>query len=436
MKLKQVYLYLFLTLPQIKFQLSHFISSLLKHFYKLIGFVLYGIKKLYYKNTFSPQLKSWASSLVAISYLLVLLISSCARAETIDFMLLASNLNRPVAITHSGDNRLFITEQAGQIKIIEAGQLLTEPFLNITDLVQAGGERGLLSLAFHPNYQQNGFFYVNYTNKSGTTTISRYTVTDNPNIADANSAKIILQIAQPFSNHNGGQIVFGPDGYLYIGTGDGGAGGDPHNNGQNLLSLLGKMLRIDVDNSVDSSDTYTIPEDNPFVSVDNAQPEIWAYGLRNPWRFSFDSQTGNLFIADVGQSKFEEVNFQPSDSKGGENYGWRFMEAESCFSPKQNCNDGSLTLPVLSYSRDEGTAITGGYVYHGQIIKSLQGQYIYGDFANGRVWAASQSGSKWTPKLLADTTFSISSFGEDVKGEIYLADYGAGKIYNLIKLID
>ncbi len=366
-----------------------------------------------------------------ISFLLTTLISCTPQALAVNFTLVEDNLRSPVAITHAGDSRLFITEQAGQIKIIQDGQLLSEPFLDIDPLVKLGNEQGLLSVAFHPNYKENGFLYVNYTDNAGDTVIARYQVTDNPNKANSESAKVILQIRQPFSNHNGGQIAFGPDGYLYIGTGDGGRGGDPQNAGQNLLTLLGKMLRIDVDvNNVDEA--YAIPEDNPFISNENAEPEIWAYGLRNPWRFSFDRETSDLFIADVGQNKFEEVNFQPSTSTGGENYGWRLMEADQCFNPIFNCNDNTLTLPILSYSHSEERSITGGYVYRGKAIKGLQGKYVYGDFASGHIWAAKGQNGDWEADLLVDTDFAISSFGEDVTGELYLVDYGSGKIYKLI----
>ena len=380
------------------------------------------------KNSKGIIVRFLKTSTYATSFLIIALTACIPQARAIDFTLLADNLRSPVAITHAGDSRLFITEQAGQIKIIQDGQLLGEPFLNISHLVKSGGERGLLSTAFHPQYTENGFFYVNYTNSSGNTVIARYEVTADPSKADPNSEKVLLQIDQPFSNHNGGQIAFGPDGYLYIGTGDGGRGGDPLNAGQDLSTLLGKILRIDVD----KEEPYAIPEDNPFISNENARPEIWAYGLRNPWRFSFDSEADDLFIADVGQNSFEEVNFQPSTSTGGENYGWRLMEAEQCFEPRSNCNaGGTLILPIISYARADGRSITGGYVYRGQAIKSLQGKYVYGDFATKRVWMASRGADKWTAELLANTSFSISSFGEGFAGELYLADHSGGKIYKL-----
>src|SRR5690349_11300457 len=256
-----------------------------------------------------------------------------------------TGLINPVSITHAGDNRLFITEQAGRIMIYDGTRLLPEPFLDIRNLVSSGNERGLLSLAFHPRYAQNGFFYVNYTNVSGNTVVARYSVSPaDPNRANPSSAVLILGVNQPFANHNGGQMQFGPDGYLYIGLGDGGGGGDPGNRAQNLNDLLGKILRIDVD----SGSPYAIPASNPFVGSTNVRGEIWSYGLRNPWRFSFDRETGDLWIADVGQGTWEEIDFQPATSIGGENYGWRRMEGSHCFNPSTNCNNGivSLTLPV------------------------------------------------------------------------------------------
>jgi glucose/arabinose dehydrogenase len=237
---------------------------------------------------------------------------------TIDVVPIITGLNKPVAITHAGDgsNRLFITQQRGRIRIYEGGQVLPTPFLDIRDRVSCCGERGLLSAAFHPNYPSNGFFYINYTNTEGNTVIARYTVSSDPNVADPNSATLLLEIPQPFANHNGGQLQFGPDGYLYIGMGDGGSEGDPQNNAQDLGTLLGKMLRIDVEGGF----PYAIPADNPFVGNPEARGEIWAWGLRNPWRFSFDPLKGHLFIADVGQGEREEINFQPAGSPGGENY--------------------------------------------------------------------------------------------------------------------
>ena len=240
---------------------------------------------------------------------------------------------------------------------------------------------------------------------------------------------MLLRISQPFSNHNGGQLAFGPDGFLYIGTGDGGSGGDPGNRAQSLTTLLGKILRIDVDGGT----PYAIPPDNPFSSTASALPEIWAYGLRNPWRFSFDRATGDLLIADVGQNAFEEINFQPAQSSGGENYGWRLMEASHCFNPASNCNDGSLTLPILEYGRGEGCSVTGGYVFRGR-SPGTRGMYIYGDFCSGTIWfAAPDEEGRWTNRLEIQSGLSISSFGEAANGEIYVAGYG-GTIHRIVEL--
>jgi glucose/arabinose dehydrogenase len=284
-------------------------------------------------------------------------------APQIDLQPVASGLANPTAITHAGDGsgRLFITLQAGRIVIYSGISILASPFLDITSLVASGGERGLLSVAFHPNYRNNGVFFVDYTNTAGDIVIARYSVSQDPNVADPNSAAILLTIPHPnFANHNGGQLQFGPDGYLYIGVGDGGSAGDPSNHGQSLDTPLGKLLRIDVN----GAPPYAIPGDNPFVRVMGALPEIWAYGLRNPWRFSFDRSTNDLFIADVGQDSWEEVDFQPA-GQGGQNYGWRLMEGNHCFNPSSNCNPGGLTLPILEYEHGPGDSIgcsiSGGY---------------------------------------------------------------------------
>lgn len=340
------------------------------------------------------------------------------------------NVPQPVAIAHAGDERLFITEQAGRILIYDGVRLRSEPFLDIETKVLSGGERGLLSVAFHPDYKSNGFFYVNYTDRpGGHTVVERYKVSANdPNRADPNSAFKLITILQPFSNHNGGQLKFGPDGYLYIGMGDGGSGGDPENHAQRLNSLLGKMLRIDVNDG----NPYGIPEDNPFRAMLSGRPEIWAYGLRNPWRFSFDRATGDMFIADVGQNQWEEVSFQPATSIGGENYGWRFMEGNHCFNPSINCNTNGLVRPILEYRHGTGDcSITGGYRYRGTRYPALRGVYIYGDLCTGKIWGATQQTSGgWTTQLLLDSTVTISTFGQDVNGELYVADLN-GAIYHL-----
>lgn len=355
-------------------------------------------------------------------------------AVTIKAEPVVTGLSSPVDITHAGDGsgRLFITLQGGRVVIFDGVQILSPPFLDINSLVSSGGERGLLGAAFHPNYVGNGFFYVSYTDTAGDSVIARYSVSLDPNRADPTSGVILLTIPQPFSNHNGGQLHFGPDGYLYIGIGDGGSGGDPQNNGQDLGKLLGKILRIDVD----SGFPFTVPPDNPFVGVVGAREEIWSFGLRNPWRFSFDRLTGDMFIGDVGQNSWEEVDFQPANSTGGENYGWRLMEGNSCFNPAINCNNGTLTLPILVYDHSVGCSVTGGYLYRGSKNPNLNGLYFYGDFCSGLIWGAQEDGlGGWNTTVLLDTNFSISTFGEDESGEIYFAHLSAtdGTIYQVVQ---
>jgi glucose/arabinose dehydrogenase len=364
-----------------------------------------------------------------LALLLTLLVPLCAFAldPQLSFQQIANGLDSPVSITNAGDSRLFITLQDGQVVIWDGTDVLDTPFLDIQELTSKGGERGLLSIAFHPRYAENGFFFVNYTNTAGHTVIARYRVSSDPNRADPASARQLLLIQQPYTNHNGGQLQFGPDGYLYIGMGDGGAGGDPENRAQNLTTLLGKMLRIDVNH-----DTYTAPPGNPFVNNTAARPEIWSLGLRNPWRFSFDRSSGDLWIADVGQGEWEEVNFQPGTSIGGENYGWRRMEGTHCFEPANGCNPGNLVLPVIEYDHsNQACSVTGGYVYRGASSPRLKGMYIYGDYCNGRIWGATRNGSApLTIRELFDTTFRISSFGEDLNGELYVADH-RGAVYRI-----
>jgi glucose/arabinose dehydrogenase len=362
--------------------------------------------------------------------LLAILVTAVACAQEAVLQPIATGLNQPVALTHAGDTRLFITQQPGTIVIYDALGVRA-PFLDIRSLVLSGGERGLLSVAFHPQYRDNGLFFVYYTNRNGDIVIARYKVlASDPNRADATSGTIILTISHPnFANHNGGQLQFGPDGYLYIGTGDGGSGGDPNNHGQDRSELLGKLLRIDVDHGL----PYTIPPSNPFFAFNSARNEIWAYGLRNPWRFSFDRSTGDLWIGDVGQNAYEEVDFQPATSIGGENYGWRRMEGLHCFNPSSNCVDPSFTLPVLEYPHSQAAcSITGGYRYRGTQIPSLRGQYIYGDYCTGTIWSGTLTGAILTPKTLFTTTINISSFGEDVSGELYVLDVARGIVYKLI----
>ena len=341
----------------------------------------------------------------------------------------ANGLALPVNIAHPGDGsgRLFINEQSGRIKIYDGNDVLAAPFLDISARVSCCRERGLLGLAFHPNYEENGRFFLNYTNGSGDTVISEFLVSGDPNFALPDSERMLLTFNQPFRNHNGGQLNFGPDGFLYIATGDGGNAGDPGNRGQELTTLLGKLLRIDVD----SGAPFAIPPSNPFVGQP-VRGEIWAYGLRNPWRFSFDRETGDLFIGDVGQDAFEEVDFQPAGSAGGENYGWRRMEGNQCFIPAFGCNDGSLVLPIISYPHTgEGASVTGGYRYRGVKFPPLEGTYFFSDFVTGSFYAAIQNGGLWTVVGPRATPFSISSFGEDEAGEVYFANYSTGQLYQI-----
>jgi glucose/arabinose dehydrogenase len=356
---------------------------------------------------------------------------SLATAETgtgIALQQVITGLSKPVHLTHAGDRsgRLFIVEQRGSIRVVRGGKLVPTPFLDISPLVRSGGEQGLFSVAFHPRYGTNGLFYVNYTDRAGHTVVARYAVSANPDRADAATALLVLTIKQPYANHNGGQLQFGPDGYLYIGMGDGGSAGDPHGHAQNPNSLLGKMLRIDV-----NVPPYAVPKTNPFVGPGPPLDEIWALGLRNPWRFSFDRQSGDLYIADVGQNSWEEVDVQPAGSRGGENYGWNIMEGAECFSPPSGCPRAGLTMPVATYGTGENCSITGGYVYRGTQVPALVGTYIFGDYCSGRIWGLRKSDrGEWVMRELLDTRLSITSFGEDEAGELYVVDHG-GAIYRL-----
>jgi len=348
---------------------------------------------------------------------------------------ISAGLTQPIFITNASDGsgRLFIVERAGRIRIIKDGVLLSAAFLDIHTIVNSfSGEQGLLALAFHSDYTSNGQFYTVHTNQDGSLVLSRFIRSqNNPDLADANSMVILLTIPHPNNtNHNGGTLAFGPDGYLYWSTGDGGGAGDVPNNAQNLNVLLGKILRLDVN----SGPPYGIPPSNPFFngSDPNVRKEIWSYGLRNPWRFSFDRQTGDLFIGDVGQGSREEIDFQSAASDGGENYGWRVMEGTLCYNPSSNCNQSGKILPVAEYDHTLGCSVTGGYVYRGTKFASLDGYYFYGDYCSGRLFSLRNNpGSGWESVQLLDTSYTISTFGEDEEGELYLADYSGGKIYQL-----
>jgi len=343
------------------------------------------------------------------------------------------HFTNPVGIYNAGDgsNRLFVVEQAGVIKVFENNENVTTAhvFLNLTDRVLSGGELGLLGLAFHPHFSENGYFYVHYTvDNPRREIISRFSVSPtNRNQADVNSEVILLQVEQPFTNHNGGQLAFGPDGRLYIALGDGGGEGDPLGNGQNRSTLHGKILRIDVD-SPSRGLNYSIPRDNPFVgNTKGYREEIYAYGLRNPWRFSFDPATGRLWVGDVGQDRIEEIDIV----KSGQNYGWNIMEGSLCYSPPFGCNQTGLELPLWEYNHTIGNAVIGGFVYRGSAFPALVGDYIYGDYGSGRIWALRYNGTGTPTNVeLANTGLHISSFGLDQKNELYICALD-GSIYKL-----
>ena len=353
---------------------------------------------------------------------------------TVD-QVVASGFSHPVQVTHAGDGsgRMFVVEQGGRIRVVKNGAVLPAAFLDLSGLTIDSGERGLLGLAFHPAYATNGRFYVNYTRTSdGATIVAEYQVSaGNPDVADPASARAILTIAQPYGNHNGGYVAFGPnDGYLYVGMGDGGSGGDPLNSGQDTNTLLGALLRIDVD----AGAPYAVPPDNPFVGT-AGRDEIWAYGLRNPWRFSFDRSNGDLYIGDVGQNLWEEVSYQSGATPGGVNLGWRCREGAHDYNFSGDCGSTPLTDPVAEYSHSVGRSITGGFVYRGLNYPSLYGRYFYADYVDGKIWSIvklSSNPDRWSgPELELDTALTISSFGEDEQGELYVVDRNGGTVRRL-----
>ncbi len=365
--------------------------------------------------------------------LVVALALSCAAAQAslpwprIALNRVASGFSNPTQVTsaHDGTGRLFVVEQTGSVRIVKDGAVLPNPFLDITNRVSCCGERGLLSIVFPPGSGLKGQFWADYTDVNGDTAISLFSFSGDT--ASAVSETVLLKIAQPFANHNGGQLAFGPDGDLYVGMGDGGSAGDPNNNAQNLGSLLGKILRIDV-----RAFPYGIPPDNPFAGSSTARREIWAYGLRNPWRFSFDRKTGDLYIGDVGQGAWEEVDFQPAASVGGENYGWRLTEGNHCFNPASGCSFAGITPPVAEYSHASGCSITGGFVYRGRDFARLDGIYFYADYCSGRVWGLRRNGTGWETQELLQPGFGFTSFGEDDAGEVYAVDGNSGTLYRLV----
>jgi glucose/arabinose dehydrogenase len=365
-----------------------------------------------------------ASLLLVACLSTAFLTTAPARAQPpVRLVSLVSGLEAPTSITHAGDGRLFLTLQDGRVLIWDGQQLLPAPFLDISDRVASEGERGLFSIAFHPAYASNGYFFAYYTGFAGTVVISRFEVSADPDRALAGSEAKLLEISQPFGNHNGGQLQFGPDGYLYAAPGDGGGQNDPQCSAQDTSLLLGKMLRLDVDQNLGSAPFYGIPGDNPFVGPGNPRDEIWAIGLRNPWRFSFDPPTGQLWLADVGQGDYEEIDI----IENGGNYGWDVMEGTHCFEPSSGCNMEGLILPVHEYDHDFGQSVTGGFVYRGARVPELTGQYIYADFVSGSIWAYDEATDSNVE--LIDTNLGISSFGVDEAQELYFTAFD-GRIYH------
>ena len=369
-------------------------------------------------------------------YLLLVLalisITGLAHAEGgggLTTMLVADGLTAPLHVsTPPGDVRIFVVEQPGTVRIIDNDRILDRPFLDISDRLRFGGERGLLGLAFHPNYSRNGYFFVNYSEKvNGATRIERYRVSEDSNRADPASAQLVLRVEQPYSNHNGGHILFGPDGMLYVAMGDGGAGGDPKGHGQNRATLHGALLRIDID-----SDTpYAIPTDNPFIGDVGGRDEIWAWGLRNPWRISFDGVAGLLYVADVGQDDWEEVTIV-SAAVGGHNYGWNLMEGNHCFT-EPRCDSTGLTTPDYVYSHDEGCSITGGLIYRGAAMPDLHGHYFFSDYCTGflRSFRYSAGAVIEAKGWDAGNLGHVTSFGTDAAGELYITNSG-GQVLKLV----
>jgi glucose/arabinose dehydrogenase len=365
--------------------------------------------------------------LATVLFVLALALATPGGAQRLEPTL--TGLRQPVAATALG-GRLYVAEQAGVIRVVEGGALAPDPFLDIRDLVRSGGERGLLGLAFPPDYAASGRFYVYFTDTNGTGTLARYRRSADPVRADPGSARVLMTVRQPYANHNGGQLAFGPDGLLYWGLGDGGSGGDPQGNGQSPATLLGSILRLDV-----SGDGAEPAPGNPFLNNPAGRPEVWAFGLRNPWRFSFDRATGDLYIADVGQNAFEEIDMQPAGTPGGVNYGWNVMEGDHCYRPARDCDRSGLTLPIVSYPHDRawGNSVTGGYVYRGTALAQFRGAYLFSDFGSGRLWAARRGeGGSWGVEHVLDSGVNVSSMAETEGGELLVLDYGGGRLLELV----
>ena len=360
--------------------------------------------------------------------ILILLAASLgpAQAAGLGFQQVVEGLSRPLYLTHAGDTRLFVVEQPGRIRSIDLSAGTVTVFLDITDRVSTGGsEQGLLSVAFHPQFASNALFFVNYTDSSGATVVSQFRADAGGRLGDKGSEQVLLRVEQPYSNHNGGQLKFGPDGFLYIGMGDGGARGDPLKAGQDNNSLLGALLRVDVD----SASPYGIPPSNPYIKA-NGRAEIWASGLRNPWRFSFDRNTGDLYIGDVGQDAFEEINFARR-GVAGLNYGWNVAEGYDCYG-RTACDKATFVKPKHTYGRTLGCSVTGGYVYRGTKMRQLRGRYVFGDYCSGAIWSLPAGPDGHEARLEAQTGVQIASFGEDLNGELYLVEH-AGRVFRLVQ---
>lgn len=352
----------------------------------------------------------------------------------IELVRVADGFDQPLFVTGAGDGsgRLFVVEKTGRVWVVRDGAKSASPFLDLSRAVSTRSEQGLLGLAFSPRFADDGTFYVDYTRTDGATVVSRFTARGDAAVPA--SEQVVLTVAQPYANHNGGMIAFGPDGYLYVGLGDGGGAGDPEGNGQNLGTLLGALLRIDVTPKAADGGVveYRVPPDNPFVNRQGARPEIWAWGLRNPWRFSFDRATGDLWIGDVGQNAWEEIDFQPASSAGGENYGWNHYEGTHPYPPSSAPREGDYTMPLVEYDRAAGKSVTGGYVYRGTKQGPLVGTYFFADFVDGRIWGLARTAEGVRTRLLLDTDYSIASFGEDDEGELYVVDFAGGAVYRLV----
>ena len=371
-----------------------------------------------------------------VLFLAGLVLGGWARAvewPTVVLTEVASGLEAPAHVAHAGDGRgrVFIVEQRGRIRIWKDGVLDPVPFLDVTNRVLYGGERGLLSVAFPPGFAEKQYFYVNYTRTNGgPSVVARFFVSaGDPDVADAGSEERLLTVPQPFSNHNGGQMAFSPvDGHLYVGLGDGGSGNDPLNASQNKTNLLGKILRLEVEPA--NGATYAVPTNNPFVGNPAYRPEIWALGLRNPWRFSFDRLTGDLYVADVGQNEWEEINVQAAGSSGGENYGWRIMEGLHC-TGLDACDTNGLTMPTWEYDHTLGCSVSGGEVYRGKVWSPMYGTYLYADYCSGRIWGLKPEGGGWTNAQIEDAPFNVTTFGADEYGELYVSDYNGGRVLRI-----